>query len=233
MKQIDLPYFDERNTKIDMIVIHCIARSVSGAIDSFHRHQVSAHYIIDEKGKIYHLIDEHKRAWHAGKSFWKGEENLNHQSIGIELCSPAFGQAPYPFAQISALIRLCKHLKRKYHIKKNRILGHSDIAPTRKADPGKTFPWNYLARHGLGISCKLNNAQKLEQTDEKKLLAEIGYDVSDITAAKWAFIRHFMPKYVPDDTIENLENKPYPDEINIPQNEFLTFLKAVCKEIKV
>ena len=227
MKQIDLPYFDERNAKIDMIVIHCIAHDLTGVVDTFHRNKVSSHYLIDEKGKIYQFVSDDKRAWHAGQSFWKGKENLNHQSIGIELCSPSFGQLPYSSRQISALIRLCKHLKRKYHIKKNHILGHSDIAPMRKADPGKTFPWNYLARHGLGISCKLNNAQKLEQTDEKKLLAEIGYDVSDITAAKWAFIRHFMQKYVPDDTIENLEAKPYPDKIDISQDEFLSVLKAV------
>ena len=232
MKRINLPYFDERHAKIDMIIIHCIAHSVSGAIDSFHRHQVSSHYLIDEKGKIYQFVDESNRAWHAGLSFWKGKEGLNHQSIGIELCSKSFGQEVYPLAQISALIRLCQHLKRKYHIKKNRILGHSDIAPTRKADPGKAFPWAYLARHGLGIWYDTKNAQNVDTVDEKELLSNIGYNISNFEAAKWAFIRHFMGKYISDDTIENLENKPYPDEINIPQDEFLSVLKAVWQKSK-
>ena len=230
MHQIDLPYFDERNAKIDMIVIHCLAHDVKGAIESFHLHQVSSHYLIDENGKIYQFVDDDKRAWHAGKSFWQRKENLNHNSIGIELCSKSFGQEAYPPAQISALIRLCQRLKRKYHIKKERILGHSDIAPTRKADPGKAFPWRYLARHGLGVWYDLKNAKKVEISDEKEFLSQIGYDISDLNAAKWAFIRHFMGDIVPVDTIKNLEEKPYPDQIDVPHDEFLSILKAVAFE---
>lgn len=232
MKRIDLPYFDERNAPVDSIVIHAVAHDVDGALESFKRHEVSSHYLIDEKGKIYQFVDENKRAWHAGTSFWQGRESLNRYSIGIELCSQSFGQKPYPMKQISALIRLCQRLKRKYHIKKHLILAHSDIAPTRKADPGKAFPWGYLARRGLGVWYNLKNAKKIETKDEKELLSEIGYDVSDLNAAKWAFIRHFIGKFVPDDNIENLETKPVPDEIKIPQDEFLNVLKAVYIEIK-
>ncbi|HCU58524.1 MAG TPA: N-acetylmuramoyl-L-alanine amidase [Alphaproteobacteria bacterium] len=232
MKKIDVPYFDERNAKIDMIVIHSMAHDLRGALESFQRHEVSSHYMIDEKGKIYQFVNDEKRAWHAGKSYWQEKENLNHNSIGIELCSSSLGQEPYPDKQISALIRLCQRLKRKYHIKKNRILGHSDIAPTRKPDPGKAFPWSYLARHGLGVWYDLKNAQKVQLFDEKVLLSQIGYDISDLTAAKWAFIRHFVGKYVPHDTIQNLLEKPYPDSINIPQDEFLKVLKAVWAEFK-
>lgn len=228
MRQIDLPYFDERNAKIDMIVIHCLTHDVKGAIESFHSHKVSSHYLIDENGKIYQFVDDDKRAWHAGKSYWKGKENLNHNSIGIELCSKSFGQDIYPPAQISALIRLCQRLKRKYHIKKERILGHSDIAPTRKADPGKAFPWRYLARHGLGVWYGLKNASKVEENDEKALLEAIGYDVSDLNAAKWAFIRHFMGDIVPADTIKNLEEKPYPDQIDVDKEAYLSVLKRVA-----
>ncbi|MBR1915627.1 MAG: N-acetylmuramoyl-L-alanine amidase [Alphaproteobacteria bacterium] len=228
MRQIDLPYFDERNVKIDMIVIHCLAHDVKGAIESFHLHQVSSHYLIDEKGKIYQFVDDDKRAWHAGKSFWQRKENLNHNSIGIELCSKSFGQEAYPPAQISALIRLCQRLKRKYHIKKERILGHSDIAPTRKADPGKAFPWCYLARHGLGVWYDLKNAKKVENSDEKELLSQIGYDISNLNAAKWAFIRHFMGDIVPVDTIKNLEEKPYPDQIDVDKEAYLSVLKRVA-----
>lgn len=230
MQRIDLPYFDKRNATIDTIVIHAVAYDVKGAIESFREHEVSPHYLIDEKGKIYQFVDESKRAWHAGLSFWQGQTNLNDRSIGIELCSKNFGQEPYPMRQISALIRLCQRLQRKYHIKKERILGHSDIAPLRKADPGKAFPWCYLARHGLGVWYDLKNAKKVEISDEKELLSLIGYDISDLNAAKWAFIRHFMGDIVPVDTIKNLEEKPYPDKINVPQDEFLNVLKAVWSE---
>ena len=232
MLRFDLPYFDERQGSIDMIVVHSIAHDVKGAIEAFHRHQVSAHYLIDEKGRIYQFVDDDKRAWHAGISSWKGQENLNHNSMGIELCSSSLGQKAYPLAQISALIRLCRRLKRKYHIKKERIVGHSDIAPMRKADPGKAFPWEYLARRNLGVWYDLKNASKVEENDEKALLSDIGYDVSDLNAAKWAFVRHFMGKYVPDDSIKNLEMKPYGDKIGVPQDEFLSVLKAVAFELK-
>lgn len=225
MRQIDLPYFDERNAKIDMIVIHCLAHDVKGAIESFHLHQVSSHYLIDENGKIYQFVDDDKRAWHAGKSYWQAKENLNHNSIGIELCSKSFGQEAYPPAQISALIRLCQRLKRKYHIKKERILGHSDIAPTRKADPGKAFPWRYFARHGLGV---WYDKKAVCCDDEAELLKKIGYDVSNLNAAKWAFIRHFMGDIVPVDTIKNLEKKPYPDQIDVDKEAYLSVLKKVA-----
>lgn len=231
MHKVELPYFDERNSKPDMIVIHCLAHSFQTAIDAFHRHQVSAHYLIDEKGKIYNLVAEHKRAWHAGESFWRGQTNLNRNSIGIELCSPSLGQEPYPMCQISALICLCKHLKRKYHIKKQNILGHSDIAPTRKPDPGKAFPWAYLARHNLGIWYNLKNAKKVDIKNTEELLQKIGYDTSNLNASLWAFMRHFMSALIPTDTVENLLSKPYPDTLKT--DDLLTqTLKAVLFEFQ-
>ena len=231
MLSFDLPYFDNRNAKIDMLVIHCLAHNLQSALDAFHRHQVSAHYLIDENGKIYRLVPEHKRAWHAGESFWRGQTGLNHNSIGIELCAPSLGQTPYPTRQISALIRLCKHLKRKYHIKKENILGHSDIAPTRKPDPGKAFPWAYLARHNLGIWYNLKNAKKIALENPEELLQKIGYDTSNIEAATWAFMRHFMADLIPTDTVENLLSKPYPDTLKT--DDLLTqTLKAVLFEIQ-
>ena len=232
MERLTLPYFDEREASIDTIVIHCLAYDVEDALKSFVQNEVSAHFLIDEKGKIYNLVDEQKRAWHAGISFWKGKTNLNHNSVGIELCSPMLGQSPYPMRQISALIRLCQHLKRKYHIKKERIIGHSDIAPTRKPDPGKAFPWHFLARRGLGIWYNKKNAKKIAVEDEKALLEKIGYDVTNQNAARWAFIRHFMPAFIPTDTVENLLKKPYPDEIKIDMPLLIQTLKAVLFEIE-
>lgn len=232
MYSFELPYFDERNAKINMIVIHCLAHNVQSAIDAFHRHRVSAHYLIDEKGKIYHLVADHKRAWHAGESFWQGQTSLNHNSIGIELCSPSLGQEPYPMRQISALIRLCKHLKRKYHIKKQNILGHSDIAPARKADPGKAFPWAYLARHNLGVWYNLKNAKKVALENPAELLQKIGYDTSNISASLWAFMRHFTADCIPTDTIENLLSNPYPDTLKTDDMRLKQTLRAVFFEIQ-
>ena len=202
MYSFELPYFDERNAKINMIVIHCLAHNVQSAIDAFHRHRVSAHYLIEEKGKIYHLVADHKRAWHAGESFWQGQTSLNHNSIGIELCSPSLGQEPYPMRQISALIRLCKHLKRKYHIKKQNILGHSDIAPARKADPGKAFPWAYLARHNLGVWYNLKNAKKVALENPAELLQKAcdltpGLDAPTVTklhGREWYSVKAMVPQ---------------------------------------
>lgn len=231
MLSFDLPYFDERNSKIDMLVIHCLAHNFQSALDAFSRHQVSAHYLIDEKGKIYRLVAEHKRAWHAGESFWQGTTNLNHNAIGIELCSKTLGQTPYPKCQIEALIRLCKHLKRKYHIKKQNILGHSDIAPTRKPDPGKAFPWAYLARHNLGVWYNLKNAKKIALENPEELLQKIGYDTSNLSASLWAFMRHFMSDLIPNDTVENLLSNPYPDTLKT--DDLLTqTLKSVLFEIQ-
>lgn len=231
MRTFDLPYFDERNSKIGMIVIHCLAHSFETAIDAFNRHQVSAHYLIDEKGKIYSLVAEHKRAWHAGESFWQGQTGLNHNSIGIELCSKTLGQTPYPKCQIEALIRLCKHLKRKYHIKKQNILGHSDIAPTRKPDPGKAFPWAYLARHNLGVWYNLKNRDKIDIDNTAELLKQIGYDTTNLNAATWAFMRHFMADLIPNDTVENLLSNPYPEQIKVDQKLLTQTLQAVLFEM--
>jgi N-acetylmuramoyl-L-alanine amidase len=232
MRCFDLPYFDERNAKIDMIVIHCLSHSVQSAIDTFHHHRVSAHYLIDEKGKIYSLVAEHKRAWHAGQSFWQNRKGLNDNSIGIELCSPSLGQTSYPMHQISALIRLCQKLKHKYHIKKENILGHSDIAPTRKPDPGKAFPWAYLARHGLGIWYNKKNAAQVKLNSYEELLKQIGYDTSNLSAATFAFMRRFIPEFIPDEKIENLLTKPYPDTIDADQALLLQVLKAVFFQIR-
>lgn len=227
MQRIDLPYFDKRNATIDTIVIHAVAYDVKGAIESFREHEVSPHYLIDEKGKIYQFVDECQRAWHAGLSFWQGQTNLNDRSIGIELCSKNFGQKPYPMRQISALIRLCQRLQRKYHIKKERILGHSDIAPLRKADPGKAFPWGYLSRRGLGVWYHKKYASKIALNDEVELLGLVGYDTADLNAAKVAFIRHFMGNCVLDESVENLIENPSKTPICANQQEYLSILQAV------
>ena len=111
--------------------------------------EVSAHYTIDEDGTIYHMVDEDKRAWHAGVSEWKGETDINSASIGIELVNPGheFGYREFPTAQMEALANLCKDIIARQPIE--TVLGHSDVAPERKQDPGELFDWKWLAKQGV------------------------------------------------------------------------------------
>ena len=141
---------------IKFIVIHytgmqservCIRRLTSKSSE------VSTHYLINRKGSITRLVDEKKTAWHAGKSKWKNSINLNNQSIGIELVNKGhqFGYEKFSKKQITNLILLCKRLVKKYKIKKQNIVGHSDIAPLRKKDPGEKFPWFLLAKKKIRV----------------------------------------------------------------------------------
>jgi N-acetylmuramoyl-L-alanine amidase len=114
--------------------------------------KVSCHYLINRKGEITQMVKENKVAWHAGKSKWKNFNNLNDSSIGIELVNKGheFGYQNFSKNQITSLISLCKFLKKRYMIKKENFLGHSDIAPLRKLDPGEKFPWKKLSKFKLG-----------------------------------------------------------------------------------
>ena len=115
--------------------------------------KVSSHFVINQKGKIYRLVQDNQIAWHAGKSCWGKYKNLNKTSIGIELVNKGhkFGYTNFKKKQLSSLIKICKNLIRKYRIKKQNIVGHSVVAPLRKIDPGEKFPWEYLAKKKIGI----------------------------------------------------------------------------------
>ena len=129
--------------------------------------KVSCHYLINRKGTVYQLVKENKVAWHAGKSMWGKYKNLNKNSIGIELVNKGhkFGYQKFTKVQIKKLIQLCKLLKRKYSIKNKFILGHSDISPSRKIDPGEKFPWAYLSSKGIGnYPVKLPRLKKFNKT---------------------------------------------------------------------
>ena len=116
------------------------------------KHKVSCHYLINRKGQIIQMVQDMNIAWHAGKSKWKNFKNLNNNSIGIELVNKGhkYGYQNFSNEQINSLIKLSKKLKKKYNIKKENFLGHSDIAPLRKIDPGEKFPWKKLSTHNLG-----------------------------------------------------------------------------------
>tara|TARA_B100001123_G_C14962111_1_gene888094 strand:+ start:22 stop:732 length:711 start_codon:yes stop_codon:yes gene_type:complete len=144
--------------------------------------KVSCHYLINRKGKIFRLVKDKSIAWHAGNSMWGRYKNLNKNSIGIELVNKGhkYGYQAFTKIQIKKLVNLCKKLKRKYKIKNRLILGHSDIAPLRKIDPGEKFPWDYLSSKGVGIYPA--NVKKIKLFERNKdvgvffkNLSKIGY----------------------------------------------------------
>jgi len=148
------PNHDARDAPIDMLVLHYTGmQSAAAALERLcdPAAKVSAHYTIDEDGIVYAHVPEERRAWHAGQSFWAGRRNVNGSSIGIELVNPGheFGYRAFPQAQIAALIELARGILARHAIAPSRVLGHSDVAPARKDDPGELFPWASLAGEGM------------------------------------------------------------------------------------
>jgi len=167
--------------------------------------KVSAHYVVTEDGQVIRMVPEEKRAWHAGRSHWRGIEDVNSASIGIEIVNPGheFGYRPFPEQQIEALIPLVHGIKERHGITRGNIVGHSDIAPARKKDPGELFPWGQLARLRLALPRPTKNLMDPGWTDAGFLLAleRFGYDVTDPLAATVAFQRRFRPELI-DGTID-------------------------------
>ncbi|MBR5599627.1 MAG: N-acetylmuramoyl-L-alanine amidase [Alphaproteobacteria bacterium] len=188
-------YNVRRKDKIDVVVIHAARqRNAEELIKLLEERELSAHYVVDEKGEIYKLVPEDCRAWHAGAGTWNGESDINSNSIGIELCNGLFGEVSYKKPQMDALKELCLDIKDRYGIEANNFIGHSDMAPTRKIDPGSFFDWEDMAKSGIGVWYDLKKEITIEPVDCAKVLQEIGYGVEDIEATKWAFLRHYHPK---------------------------------------
>lgn len=182
---------------VDMLVLHYTGmRSAEEALERMCEPsaRVSAHYCIDEDGTVTRLVPEDKSAWHAGVSYWRGETGINDRSIGIELVNPGheFGYRPFPEVQITALTLLASAILRRHPIPGRNVVGHSDIAPSRKRDPGELFDWPRLARVGIGLW-----PQKLpgEPGDVPRMLVEYGYRAEEEGVVK-AFQRHFRPSRV-------------------------------------
>ncbi|MBL4640092.1 MAG: N-acetylmuramoyl-L-alanine amidase [Kordiimonadaceae bacterium] len=212
------PNWDTRPaaSKIECVVLHYTGMQSAGAAlerlcDPLAK--VSAHYLIDEDGTLYRLVDEQNRAWHAGVSVWQGRENLNHRSIGIELVNPGheFGYQAFPAPQISVLLDLLFGIRQRHIIPTSGFIGHSDIAPDRKQDPGELFPWKKLAENGYGLWSDLDGANRsiLVKNGESgpiydklnKQLGMVGYNVSNslffdknIECALSAFQAHWRPE---------------------------------------
>ena len=136
--------------------------------------KVSAHYVVHKDGTIYNLVSDEYRAWHAGASYWNGVANLNDHSIGIEIDN--MGDEAFTDAQMQSVIKLSQFLMNKYNIPRENVIGHSDIAPDRKVDPGAFFDWKMLDKNGIGIPM-IHNISSLNIADKQKYLKNMGYKI--------------------------------------------------------
>jgi N-acetylmuramoyl-L-alanine amidase len=192
-----LHYTDTKNTFEALQILQSVER------------KVSSHYLVGDDGQVMRLVPEEMRAWHAGKSYWEGETDINSLSIGIEIQNPGHtnGYVPFPEAQMKAVTELCRDIVRRNKIVAYHVLAHSDIAPERKMDPGELFPWEKLAEAGVGLWPKVTETIELDAHDilgkdeeVRSLLNRYGYSPqADFTATVTAFQRHFEPEVFRED----------------------------------
>jgi N-acetylmuramoyl-L-alanine amidase len=220
IERVASPNFGKRaeGKRIDMLILHYTGmasaeRALRWLCDP--ESSVSAHYFVFEDGRIARLVDEKDRAWHAGKSLWAGETDINSCSIGIEIANPGheFGYRPFPDKQIETVIALCRDLVCRHPIPPERVLAHSDVAPMRKEDPGELFPWGRLHEAGIGHSVEpapilpgsiMQTGERGEEVAAlKQRFREYGYGLADhaefdeeMAAVVTAFQRHFRPQRI-------------------------------------
>jgi N-acetylmuramoyl-L-alanine amidase len=222
IRELPSPNFDDRpdGSPIDMLVLHYTG--MPRARDALDRLRdlspptgvrVSSHYVVDEDGQILQLVPEEKRAWHAGNSYWRGMTDLNGRSIGIEIVNPGheFGYREFPVLQLAALCDLCLAILDRHPIPARNVVGHSDIAPERKQDPGELFEWEALAQNGVGLwpdgvsdlgtSGAVRDPESLREV--RLALATIGYRVPPegaldpaLSLVLRAFQRHWRPEAI-------------------------------------
>jgi N-acetylmuramoyl-L-alanine amidase len=198
------PNWDERKLPVSMVVLHYTEMQGHEAALARLRDpdaKVSAHYLISEAGEVIRLVDEDKRAWHAGASFWRGHRDVNSASIGIELDHPghANGYREFSEAQFTSLVPLLARIVSEHDVPRANVVGHSCVAPARKLDPGELFPWERLAEYNL---C-LPRPKKLERGDPFDndaafylALERFGYDITDGRKAVEAFQRRWRPEKI-------------------------------------
>jgi len=203
-RTVPSPNWNERAEPISMVVLHYTEmQSAEAALQRMcdPAAEVSAHYLITEQAEVINLVPEDKRAWHAGVSYWRGHTDVNGRSIGIELDHPghALGYREFSDAQFEALVPLLARIVRTYDIPRANVVGHSDVAPARKIDPGELFPWDRLAEYKL---C-LPRPEKLELGDPFDndgafylALERFGYDIADGRKAVEAFQRRWRPEKI-------------------------------------
>jgi N-acetylmuramoyl-L-alanine amidase len=211
------PNFDARTVPPSILVLHYTGmRTGEEALDRLRdpEAKVSSHYLVEEDGRVFRLVAEERRAWHAGVSYWRGRRNINGDSIGIEIVNPGheFGYRPFPEAQVAAVTGLIGDIRTRWSIEDRDIVGHSDVAPARKDDPGELFPWKRLAEAGHGLWAEAAAAPGAPIGEGETGAAvfalqagftRLGYDLppsgkfdGDTTAVVRAFQRHWRPEQV-------------------------------------
>jgi N-acetylmuramoyl-L-alanine amidase len=209
------PNFDARTAPPDVLVLHYTGmRTGEEALARLRdpEARVSSHYLVEEDGRVFRLVAEERRAWHAGVSFWRGRRNVNSDSIGIEIVNPGheFGYRPFPEAQVAAVLDLTAEIRSRWTIEDRDVVGHSDVAPDRKIDPGELFPWKRLAQagHGLWAEAPPAPGAPLAEGEEGAAvfalqagLTRLGYDLppsgvfdSQTKTVVSAFQRHWRPE---------------------------------------
>ena len=215
---VDLPRpnQDERGCSVDTLILHYTGmQTAQAAIDRLRdpRAAVSSHYVVDEDGTVFRLVPEDRRAWHAGVSHWRGQAALNARSIGIEIVNPGheFGYRDFPVLQLAAVCDLCLSILTRHDVPARNVVGHSDVAPDRKEDPGERFDWRALAENGVGIwpedspdlgtTGAIRDAVTLRPI--RAALTEIGYRVAPqgaldpaLSTVLRAFQRHWRPEAI-------------------------------------
>lgn len=197
------PNHDSRDGHpVDILLMHYTGMPTGqAAIDRLRDSaaKVSAHYVVEEDGRVFHLVPEDRRAWHAGASSWQGATNINQRSIGIEIVNPGheFGYRPFPAAQMAAVRDLARGILARHPLPPARVIGHADVAPTRKEDPGELFDWQSLAAAGIGL---WPQPQPVQWSEDEFIarLQRYGYDTADRAAATRAFCRHFRQQRLSD-----------------------------------
>ena len=205
-----------QDSRVQFIVLHYTEGDFAASLDTLTRGNVSSHYLVDrDPPVIYRLVDEDRRAWHAGVSYWQGHTFLNASSIGIEIVNDGDGGAdgvhfaPYPEAQIDQVVALVRDIAERHGVKPHRIVGHSDIQPQTKRDPGPLFPWRRLANEGLipwpdeaAVAARVPEFERQPPTIAwyQQRLAQHGFDVpqnGELDAATRTVLSRFQMKYRP------------------------------------
>jgi N-acetylmuramoyl-L-alanine amidase len=216
VQELPSPNHDERTGPVDMLILHYTGmKTAREALDRLRdpAAAVSSHYVVDEDGAVIRLVPEERRAWHAGVSHWRGHSALNGRSIGIEIVNPGheWGYRDFPVLQLAAVCDLCLLILSRHAIPARNIVGHSDVSPDRKQDPGERFDWRALAENGVGLwpedapdlgtTGAVRDAAGLRPV--RAALAEIGYRVGlegaldpALSAVLRAFQRHWRPEAV-------------------------------------
>ena len=197
------PNFDERTLPITILVMHYTGmKNADLAIRQLANPEakVSAHYVVCEDGQIVQMVKEEDRAWHAGRGQWREIDNVNSASIGIEIVNPGheWGYRPFPEEQMDAVTRLAAGIVERHAISPTNVIGHSDLAPARKQDPGELFDWARLAKHKIALPRPSKNLSDPMWTDGGFMLAleRFGYGIAERKAAVVAFQRRFRPENI-------------------------------------